>query len=91
MEVNQTLNGAENGLNTQQATNVLNAQVAGNTYGQSPMATPGVTAQAHAIGQTRMRTDVVHPPFRSYMQSPPMHVRATQTEMHDFLLFAPHS
>ena len=67
MEAYQAPNDNESGLNTQKATNVQNAQAAGNTNGQSPMPTPGVTAQAHATGQTRMQTEVVHPPFRSYV------------------------
>ena len=75
MEVNQTPSDGENGLNTQQATNVQNEQAADNTNGETPMHTPGAVAQAQAAGQTRMQTDVVHPPFRSYVQTPPTHVR----------------
>ena len=82
MEVNQTPSDSENGLNTQQATNVQNAQAADNTNGQTPMHTPGAVSQTQATGQTQMQIDVVDPPFRSYVQTPPMHVRATHTGMH---------
>ena len=78
MEANPAPSDNENGLNTQQATNVENAQAADNTNGQSPMRKP-VIAQTQANGQTRMQTDVAHPPFRIYVQTPPMYARATQT------------
>ena len=74
MEANLAPSDNENGRNTQQATEVQNAQAADNTNGQSPVPTPGA-AQAQATRQTRMQTDVVHPPCRSYVQTPPMHAR----------------
>ena len=45
MEANPPPSDYENGLNTQQATDVQNAQPSDNTNGQSPMPTPGA-AQA---------------------------------------------
>ena len=46
------------------------------------MPTFGVIAEAQGSGQTGMQIDVVHPPFRSLVQTPLTHVRATQTGMH---------
>ena len=52
MEVNPTPIDSEYGLNTQQGTNVQNAQAAENTSGQTPMHTPGVISQTQATGHT---------------------------------------